>query len=92
TVRGSGFAPHERLTLTLTVASGRSNVVRSAGSLMQSSGNSLQSSSTTVQADAQGAVRWTSTVIASSDAELSVVVRGDRGNSAEARVSGTRPR
>ena len=92
TARGSGFAPHERLAFTLTVASGRSNVVRSGGSVMQSSGNSVQSSSTTVQADAQGAFRWASTVIASGDAEVSATARGDRGNAAEARIarSGTR--
>lgn len=92
TLRGSGFAPHEPLTLTLIVASGRSNVVRSGGSLMQSSGNSVQSSSTTLQADAQGAFRWTSNVIASGDADVRVTVRGSRGNSAEAHVSGARPR
>ena len=91
TVRGSGFAPQERLALTLTVASGGSNVVSGPGSLIQSSGNSLQSSSTTLQADAQGAFHWSSSVIASGNAALTVSVRGDRGGRAEARASGARP-
>ena len=90
--RGSGFAPHERLAFTLTVASGRSSVVRSAGNLMQSSGNSLQSSTTTLQADAQGAFHWTSTVLTAGDAEITATVRGDRGGSVEARISGARTR
>ncbi len=92
TVRGDGFAPQERLALTLTVASGGSNVVSGPGSLIQSSGNSLQSSSTTLQADAQGTFRWTSTVITSGDAMVTVAVRGDRGGRAEARATGAGPR
>jgi hypothetical protein len=92
TVRGSGFAPHERLAFTLTIVSGGANVVSGPGSLIQSSGNSVQSSSTTLQADAQGTFRWTSSVIASGNAEVTVTVRGDRGGSAEARTSRARPR
>ncbi len=92
TVRGTDFAPHERLALTLTVTSGGSSVVTGPGTLMQSSGSSVQSTSRTLQADAQGAFQSKSTVIAASDADVTVTVRGDQGSRAEAHVSGSRAR
>lgn len=88
-VQGDGFAPNERLIFTLTSRSGGGSVASGPGTLMQSSGNSVQSSSTTLQSDARGSFQWRSTVIASGEAEVTVSVRGDRGNRAEARVSGT---
>jgi hypothetical protein len=91
-VRGSGFAPHERLALTLTIVSGGSSVVTGPGTVIQSSGNSVQSTSSTLSADAQGALQWKSTVVASGDATITVTVQGDRGGRAEARVSGSRTR
>jgi hypothetical protein len=92
TVRGTGFAPHERLALTVTVMSGGSSVVTGGGTLMQSSGSSVQSSTGALQADARGAFEWKSTVIATGDADVTVTVRGDQGSSAEAHVHGSRQR
>jgi hypothetical protein len=87
TVRGTGFVPHERLTLTLTIRSGGSSVVTGPGTSMQIS-SSVQSSSATYQADAQGCFQQKNTVVTAGDADVTLTAHGDRGSRAEAHVPG----
>ena len=87
TVRGSGFAPRERIALTVAVHSRGATTVTSGGSVVQSSGSSSQSSTVTLGADAAGTFRFESTIITGADAEVAVTASGDRGTHAEARTT-----
>jgi hypothetical protein len=87
TVRGTGFVPHERLTLTMTISSGGSSVLTGTGTLVQRS-SAVQSSSNTLQADAQGTFQQKSTVVTAGDVDVTVMARGEQGGLAQTHVLG----
>ena len=94
TVRGAGFKPHERVSLTTTIRSGGTTVVRGPGTVIaQSGGSSTQSSTITLSADAQGTFQQRSTAISSQGAEVVVSATGSQGTRTEARttIAQTRP-
>ena len=84
TIDGSGFAPRESIMLTVSVRSGGSSVTSGPGVMIQSSQSSSQTT-TSVSADADGRIRFQSTIIAPRGTEIAVTAAGSQGSRAEIR-------
>lgn len=84
TISGSGFRPREPVVLSVAVRSGGSTTRTGPGISIQSNQSSSQTA-TTISADADGRVRFQSTIIAPDGAELTVTAAGSQGTRAEQR-------
>jgi hypothetical protein len=84
TIAGSGFRPREPVALTIAVRSGGSAVRTGPGMIVQSSQSSSQTT-TTIAADADGRIRFQSTIIAPEGTDVTVTAAGSQGSRAEQR-------
>ena len=83
-ITGSGFPPRGPVALTIAVLSGGSSVTRGPGISIQSNQSSSQTT-TSITADADGRIRFQSTIIAPDGAEVTVTAAGSEGTRAQER-------
>ncbi|MGD9894031.1 MAG: hypothetical protein AB7R89_04490 [Dehalococcoidia bacterium] len=86
TVTGRGFRPREPVMLSVAVRSDSSTVSSRPGVMIQSSQSASQTT-TSISADADGRIRFQSTIVAPSGTEVAVSAIGSQGSRAEARSS-----
>lgn len=91
-ITGSGFAPRERIALTISVQSHSTHTSGSGpGTISQSSQSSSQNLGTAVVADANGHFRHELLIRTAGTAELRVTATGDQGSTTQSRLTARRP-
>lgn len=85
-VRGAGFAPNERIQLSLAASGQDATSTGSGGSVVQRSANFSQNISVSVTAGADGAFRMAPTLSAPAGTVVAVRAVGQTGRSAEAQT------